>query len=252
MQLTYGQLEMVLSLHLQIHPDKVPTFRSRLKQLQRLEFPPGVNVGRGSKMTYTAEHLFMLVTVFEILGFGLPAQTACKLVTLHWEHFSAGYALTALQRRRFREGDKEQVLAVVYVHSLYEIQFSQYGSAEFSSVKICDRGAAEQELVTTRYTREHSRLIISVSGLFDRVLDIARTRTGVVGATIYDKEYHGWLPLADARGYNFKGYYPDRSNLKLRKEQHSRYKNDPDCLTQEGVEEANQFLLNDYDTEAPF
>lgn len=252
MQLTYGQLESVLSLHLQIHPDKVPTFRSRLKQLQRLEFPPGVNVGRGSKMSYSAEHLFMLVIVFEILSFGLPAQTACKVVNQHWSMFAGGFALAALQERSWDNKNSEQVLAILRMHSLFEIQFDARGEVAFSSVKICDASVAKDEFVAHNYDREYSRFIVSVGRLLNRVIDIARDQAGVKRADEWDEEFNDWLPKGAEAQFLFRSHYPDRSNLEMRKRLHMLYNNDPLSLTPEGLEEANTFLVNGYMFEAPF
>lgn len=91
LELTYRQLEVTLAAYLNVHPDKVGTFRSRMKQLQRLEFPVGVNIGRGVRMTYTAEHLLQLAVAFEIIGTGLAAKAATDLVTSYWERFQAAF-----------------------------------------------------------------------------------------------------------------------------------------------------------------
>lgn len=253
MKLTYGQLELTLAIHLRVHPDKVPTLRSRIKQLQRLQFPPGVNVGRGSKMEYTGEHLFMLVTAFELIGLGLPAQTVCNLVTDHWAHFSAGYALSALQDRRFNQDKPEQVLAVVWMQSLHEIQFgNDLNEVRPSFVLICDESAAKRELRPYNFDHHYSRIILSIGKLLLRIIKIAKEQSGVKGATAYDDDFHSWLPSADMAGVDFASRYPDRSNLVIRKRLQHMYGNDPDSLTPDGADEANEFLANDYSEAAPF
>ncbi len=253
MKLTYGQLELTLASHLQIHPDKVPTLRSRIKQLQRLQFPPGVNVGRGSKMEYTGEHLFMLVTVFELIGFGLPAQTACNLVKDHWSHFAAGYSLAALQERRSTKDKPDQVLAILWMQSLHEIQFSAgWGDVLPSSLKVCDETAAKRELRPYDFDHHYTRLFLSLGKLLARVVKIAKEQAGVKDASIYDDDFHPWLPQGDMSGIDFAEYYPDRSNLAIRKRLQQMYGTDPDAMTPDGMEEANQFLANDYSNGAPF
>lgn len=253
MKMTYGQLEQTLAAHLHVHPDKVPTLRSRIKQLQRLQFPPGVNVGRGSKMEYTGEHLLMLVTVFELIGFGLPAQTAANTVSDHWAKFASGYALAALQDRRFRVKERDQVLAILWLQSLHEIQFDpKWTEVNPSSLKICDETAAKRELRPYKFDQHHTRLFLSVGKLLTRVLQIAKEQAGVADASAFDEEFHAWLPVGDANGIDFANYYPDRSNLALRKRLQQIYGKDPDSLTPQGVEEANQFLANDLSEGAPF
>lgn len=102
MELTYRQLEAILAAYLSVHPDKIGTFRSRMKQLQRLEFPSGVNIGRGVRMTYTAEHLLQLAAAFEVIGTGVAAKAATDLVTRYWERFQAAFG-RAHSRLGFRE-----------------------------------------------------------------------------------------------------------------------------------------------------
>jgi len=90
-ELSYRQLEVILAAYLNVHPDKIGTFRSRMKQLQRLEFPAGVNIGRGVRMTYSAEHLLQLAVAFEVIGTGLAAKAATDLVSEYWERFQAAF-----------------------------------------------------------------------------------------------------------------------------------------------------------------
>lgn len=100
MELTYKQLEAALIGHFRIHPEGADTFRSRIKQLQRLGFPAGVNIGRGEKMAYSADHLLQMVTAFELIGgTQIPAKSATDLVTRHWRSFAVGYAITFTRRR---------------------------------------------------------------------------------------------------------------------------------------------------------
>lgn len=255
MRLTYGQLETVLANHLRVHPDKLPTLRSRIKQLQRLQFPPGVNVGRGAKMDYSGEHLFMLVTAFELIGAGHPAQAACNLVSKHWPDFAAGYALAAVRHRTYR-GEKELtdanwIIAVIAVQSLHEIQFSDFGSPEFSAVNITDEGRAASTFRTYGVHPHYTRLVISIEEILMRVLEIAPTRAGVK-THIHDKEFHDWLPKGEAANINLAFPYPDRSNIEQRKRLHQYHGNDPDSFTPDGVAEAQDFIANNFAPPDPF
>jgi hypothetical protein len=256
MILSYGQLEAVLVGHLRIHPDKISTLRSRIKQLQRLKFPPGVNVGRGTKMEYSGEHLFMLVTVFELMGFGFPAQYACNLTLKHWKEFSAGYALAALQRRNFSwDEDKnnvDQVLAVLSVQSLHDIQFHKHSEPKPSSVHLYDLDAVKGSLRPFEFYEVFTRLFISLGLLTTRILEIASSRAGVREASIYSHDFHSWLPKERVNYVSFAKPYPDRSNIPMRQDLNGIYGNDPDASTPDGLEEAKEFLSNDYNFEAPF
>lgn len=254
MELSYGQLEATLAGHFRIHPDRIGTFRSRIKQLQRLQFPPGVNIGRGARMLYSGEHLFQLVMAFELIGFGLPAMSACSLVERHWEQFSAGYALSALQGRRWGRKEKDpHIVAVLWIEALHEIQFNKHaGVIEPSSVDIKDQAAAVGELADYDFDRHNTRLIISIGKALTQVLEVSRRVAGVEDASVYDAEFHRWLPLGKVPWITFRSRYPDRSNLPMRRHLHQFSGEDPDSLTPDGAEEAQQFLANDYDSVAPF
>lgn len=254
MQLSYGQLEMTIAQHLRIQPDRIPTLKSRIKQLQRLEFPPGVNVGRGAKMTYTGEHLFQMVTVFELLNFGLPAKTACELTTRHWEEFAGGYALSVLQGRRPTAHENvEDVFAVLHIHSMHEIQFSQHGHlVEPSGLRIYDLTALQGEFRDYDFKSEYARWILSQSAIQRRVMEIAAKLAGVSSANLFDEEFHGWLPDGAHPEYSFHTYYPDRSNIEMREHLNSYHGNDSAILTDEGKEEAVQFVNRDFCWESIF
>lgn len=254
MKLTFAQLELVLARHLRVHPDKQGTLRSRIKQLQRLQFPPGVNVGRGSKMEYTGEHLFMLVSAFELISLSLPAQTATTVVTDHWDTFAAGYALAALRFRELPSPSEEngvQILAVLKLRGMHEIQFSSSRKSLPSELRIQDETVARSELRPYDHHEDYSRIFISIGLLTKRVLKIAIEQAGV-HTSIHDNEFNGWLPKGENRWISFATRYPDRSNIDQRKALHAYFGSDPESLTPEGVEEGRLFAKNEYTPDYPF
>ena len=90
---TFGRLELVLSTYFRIDPDRAGTFRARIKQLQRLNFPAGVNVGRGARFEYEIEHLVKLTLAFELLAVGIPAKLATELVEQGWPRIAVAIQL---------------------------------------------------------------------------------------------------------------------------------------------------------------
>lgn len=242
-ELTYRQVEAALAGHFRVHPDRLSTFRSRIKQLQRLQFPPGVNVGRGARAEYNAESLFQLVLAFELISCGQPALTACKLVERHWQQFAAGFALAALQERKWGTERQPHVIAVLWIEALHEIQFSRstWVAIEPSSVEVRDEEAGVQELRDYHFDRHNTRLIISVGKILRSVLEIATKHAGALDASAFDDEFHGWLPKGAVSWIRFAIEYPDRSNLEMRQSLQRVYGNDPDSLTPEGEAEAEAF-----------
>lgn len=130
MILSYRQLEMALSLYLGIHPDRVPTFRARIKQFQRLQFPSGVNVGRGTKMHYSGEHLFKLATAFELVALGQPALTASNLVEANWNKIAAGYGIAIRNEYYEWPHDKQNHHVSIYLRITQNTLAALFGGDE--------------------------------------------------------------------------------------------------------------------------
>lgn len=251
MDITYGQLEATLAAYLRIHPDRLGTFRSRIKQLQRLQFPPGVNIGRGGKMAYSLAHLFQMVTAFELLGFAIPAQTACTLAVEHWDTIAGGFALAALNERSFKDPKPENIFAVMAVRNMNEMQISRYIDQR-SSVRVCDESGLRSEIDVNSFNLDYCKLVISLSAILNKVLSIASESAGIKKANVFSESFHDWLPKDDHLSYRFLKEYPDRSNLLMRQKLHRYHGNDPTSFTPEGEEEAKLFLLNDYSEGPPF
>lgn len=120
MEFAFSQLKTALIGHFGIHPEKHGTFGARLKQLQRLGFPPGVNVGRGTKVGYRTTELFQLVTAFELINAGLPAAHATTIVTENWREFAAGYSAVVAPQLAINE--RAIVYTRVIVSALADLQ----------------------------------------------------------------------------------------------------------------------------------
>jgi hypothetical protein len=93
LSVTFGRLEALLSTYFRIDPDRAGTFRARIKQLQRLNFPSGVNVGRGARFEYEIEHLIKLTFAFELLAVGIPAKLATDIVEQGWPRIAVAVQL---------------------------------------------------------------------------------------------------------------------------------------------------------------
>lgn len=201
MQLSYSQLEAILVTHFGIHPDRVSTFRARIKQLQRLGFPSGINIGRGVKMAYSAEHLFQLATAFELIDIGLTAQTATTVTAQNWTGISAafGYAV----RNEFSETafPYEVRLPSVYVritrHSLTNVA----DLPEPGHVTIEDLAGLQEALEGDPNRDADSYIVLGVSHIARGILKAALQ--GHVDEPHFDSElvqwrerhagYHWWM-----------------------------------------------------------
>ncbi|QNE04676.1 hypothetical protein [Croceicoccus marinus] len=93
MQLGFGQVEDMLSRQHQIDPDKRSAFANRLKHLQKLGFPPGVNTGRGVAAKYEANHLLLLALAIELAQAGYNPERAISLIMGNLERIAKGCKL---------------------------------------------------------------------------------------------------------------------------------------------------------------
>lgn len=83
--LTFGEVERVLmKLHGVVGEKRRVTLRSRLQHLQRAEFPPGVKVGRGPKVSYGTDPFFQLVVALQLAEARLPPVHAARVVLANW------------------------------------------------------------------------------------------------------------------------------------------------------------------------
>lgn len=167
MELSYRQLEATLGAFVGVHPDKMGTFRSRVKQLQRMNFPLGVNIGRGSRMAYSALHLFQLAIAFELLGTGWPAKPAVEVTTEFWDRFEtaigAAFARTHL-------GNRGLVFAVVRSDALKDMGGAPGSGDQDKTVTIEDSDALSAILLEQASTaRPTSFVVLKISRIYELV-----------------------------------------------------------------------------------
>jgi len=200
LELSYNQLETALSAHLGVHPDRIGTFRSRIKQLQRLQFPSGVNVGRGTRMRYSAEHLFQLVSAFELMDLGLPAATAIAIVNAEWPNFLAAYGL-AIRNEFYEHRGSTPYFPPIYLRishkSLAPLQQvdPEEGPRFVAEVETMSRMLEALEESVER--EANSFLLICASHVMRSVLYSARDAQAEDPFT--DPEFDGWY----ARGSEY-------------------------------------------------
>ena len=80
MELTFNQVEAVFAARFDIPADRAVAFRGRLQHLQRLNFPTGVNTGRGTKAVYGWTQLIQLMVALDLIDLGMTPYVAAKSV----------------------------------------------------------------------------------------------------------------------------------------------------------------------------
>lgn len=188
MELSYGQLEMTLATHFRIHPDKIGTFRSRVRQLQRLEFPPDSKVGRGEKIKYSAAQLFQFVAAFELIGAGYPAGLAVKAVTDKWWNFACGFGLAI--RHRVRSESGSIVFTRVMNSTLADLQ-GRKDRAEIPGVFVEDEESLRSILKRNDDRVANSYTLLCTSDIAMNVLDLIK-KVAQLDNPLEDAEFSDW------------------------------------------------------------
>ncbi|MCO5794014.1 MAG: hypothetical protein HEQ21_14425 [Blastomonas sp.] len=81
MEFRFAETERALALTHAIADDKRSAFANRLRHLQRLGFPPGVNTGRGKVAAYGVGEVFLLGVALELMQLGLNPERAVDAIT---------------------------------------------------------------------------------------------------------------------------------------------------------------------------
>jgi len=76
----FAMVETVLAHIHDIEIEHRSAFANRIKHMQRLGYPTGINTGRGIAATYKAHHLFLLGLTLELAQVGLATDSAIPLL----------------------------------------------------------------------------------------------------------------------------------------------------------------------------
>jgi len=130
MELTFNQVEAVFTDRFAIPADKAVAFRGRLQHLQRLNFPTGVNTGRGKKASYGWMQIIQLMVALDLIDLGITPDVAARGVRRGTDRllgavskvictFETAQALAkALKKGRCPYGNTQMVVASAYALTL--------------------------------------------------------------------------------------------------------------------------------------
>ena len=82
MELLLPEVESILAKLHEISPRRQGVVGTRVKKLRELQFPPGVNVGRGKTSKYQAKDLYLIAIAFELFQFGMGPEKALSYMSL--------------------------------------------------------------------------------------------------------------------------------------------------------------------------
>lgn len=196
--MNFAALELTLAVGFKIVPEEFPKFRARIKQLQRLGFPPGINIGRGGKMSYKTEHLTKLAVAFALLDSGLTAKLVTELVEREWMAISSG-----IWAARIASEKSSDVFCLVQMNALSDV------SGQEAKVTIEDEfSLANQEGAVRHGHSRPSFILVNLASLLRRLMtssqDAARLNSFFIGQEI--KEWRTEPPRFELWSKNDEWY----------------------------------------------
>ena len=117
--LTFDQVVTVLARVHEIDDSLRSAFRSRLQNLQRLGVAPSLP-GKGHKIIYDGEAIFVWGVCLELAAFGIQPSVAAEFINLHWKEKLRSVFLS----KETGGDDTYLVLTPRLFHSLAEGDFS--------------------------------------------------------------------------------------------------------------------------------
>lgn len=112
MDYTYKEIEELIARLHAVHPDRRVALLGRIKHFQRLGWPEGSNVGKGTRVRYDTRRTLSLVIAFELLDVGVTPERAVALLRSPLTIFPVSF-LAALRGYRGTLGAVEISEAIV-------------------------------------------------------------------------------------------------------------------------------------------
>ncbi|MEP2988463.1 MAG: hypothetical protein ABJN65_15720 [Parasphingorhabdus sp.] len=104
-----GDVEKLLRDGLEIDEENKGAFKSRIQHLQRMQFPPGTNTGKGKKFDYGWTQIIQYIVVFDLIDQGLSPEIATSMVAKRSRAIESG-AITFARMLSSSENVREMIL----------------------------------------------------------------------------------------------------------------------------------------------
>jgi hypothetical protein len=115
-QLSYGELERLLSELHRIAPSRRTALQGRIKHFQRNGWPGGTNTGKGRAAIYDFGAVLKLALGFELLQLGVTPERSSDLLRENWQlvRTATSLAIEAHQHLRKHAGTDEPFEVYLY------------------------------------------------------------------------------------------------------------------------------------------
>ncbi|HEY9091747.1 hypothetical protein [Parasphingorhabdus sp.] len=193
---TYAEVEAILAQTYGISDTQLPGFRARLKNLQRIGFPEGLNTGRGKPAIYNGGHLFQLAFAIELLLLGLTPERV-RIVVGHCAYEIEAAVLASRNHESpvmmtFLAGDLSGITTEGASNSkIQKYSFINSGSLLFASPQKHETRKAEKSIKLLNDISSYPRgLLVNVS------LIVLRIEDAINGTGLSNKQNELWQEVA--------------------------------------------------------
>jgi hypothetical protein len=163
-QLSFAQVEEVLSSCHKIREDRRSAFANRLKNYQKAEFPHGINTGRGRAASYNVGHLWQLAVALELNQIGLNPEQAITLIRSNM--LQTLRAATAATRKGAPKGKIESPICLCFdPAALLELAHPSAHNYPTQSFKVVSLAYAKRRLGELMESEAPRLVFVNVSGL---------------------------------------------------------------------------------------
>jgi len=90
MRFTISQIETIIAEAFDFAEARSAALHARLKHFQRLQFPPGINVGGGKRANYGPEQLLQVAFAISLIDLGFSPTRAIVATTMSWNEIRQG------------------------------------------------------------------------------------------------------------------------------------------------------------------
>ncbi|KFG90032.1 hypothetical protein BV98_002205 [Sphingobium herbicidovorans NBRC 16415] len=184
--MNYGQIEaLYASLH-RIRPEKRVAFKARLKHLQRLGFPPGVNTGTGRAAVYGPGQIFLLGLALEFTQMGINPDRTVKIIQdEHWLIVKSGEVAA---RDLSSAAEPFKPIMIFFDPAALSDLMEAFGDGIDTALATLDFGKFDsaQEAFASWFSEGASRAaFISISSLLRRIEEWLLSQSSSVPGSFY-------------------------------------------------------------------
>jgi len=193
----FAEVEAALAEIHGIAEEKRSAFSNRLKHLQRLGFPPGVNTGRGRAATYYAEHAFLLGVALQLNEFSISPERAIKIIEASFAQLAGGATLAI--------SGGEPVFCEAPTLSLQDLVHGDRLS-EHLGVTAIDQDYARKRLELMLAVEGPIRWsVFSLSGLIERLSELLASKLKPDGSPDFKSRLAAWAEEVGGEGDVWRG-----------------------------------------------